>query len=127
MTTPGSHQSAVTSEYRSLHKYLYDRFADSVVLTFAEIEDLLGFTLPDAARLEQGWWANADPDSTSIPPVAVLDAGQQDCHPEATGTSRRIPAHVSLTPACRGCLPFRAEYVACAIGTGVRRRRDLGS
>jgi hypothetical protein len=31
-----------------------------VVLTFAEIEDLLGFTLPDLARLEGTWWAEAD-------------------------------------------------------------------
>jgi hypothetical protein len=46
---------------------LPDRYADSVVLTFAEIEDLLGFTLPDAARLEQGWWANADPDRAPSP------------------------------------------------------------
>jgi hypothetical protein len=67
MTTPGSHPFAATSEYRSLYKYLHDRYADSVVLTFAEIEDLLGFTLPDVARLEQGWWANADPDRTPSP------------------------------------------------------------
>jgi hypothetical protein len=67
MTTPDSQPIAVTSEYRSLHKYLHDRYADSVVLTFAEIEDLLGFTLPDAARVEPAWWADADPDSTPSP------------------------------------------------------------
>ena len=55
---------AVPAEYRSLHKYLHDRFANTVVLTFAEIEDLLGFTLPRLARLEPDWWANADADST---------------------------------------------------------------
>jgi hypothetical protein len=43
-------------EYRLLHKYLRDRFADRVVLTFAEIEDLLGFPLPPAARLQADWW-----------------------------------------------------------------------
>jgi hypothetical protein len=58
---------AVTSEYRPLHKYLHDRYADSVVLTFAEIEDLLGFTLPDVARVEQAWWADGDPDSAPSP------------------------------------------------------------
>lgn len=57
----------VPAEYLSLHKYLDDRYANTVVLTFAEIEDLLGFTLPDLARLQQGWWANADADS---PPSA---------------------------------------------------------
>lgn len=51
---------AVPREYLSLHKYLENRFADTVVLTFAQIEDLLGFALPDLARLQQEWWANAD-------------------------------------------------------------------
>jgi hypothetical protein len=50
----------VPAEYRLLHKYLDGRYADTVVLRFAEIEDLLGFALPDGARLEQDWWANTD-------------------------------------------------------------------
>jgi len=50
----------VPAEYRSLHTYLDGRYADTVVLRFAEIEDLLGFALPDAARLGQDWWANTD-------------------------------------------------------------------
>jgi len=45
--------------YHLLHVYLRDRFANRVVLTFAEIEDLLGFHLPDAARLEPVWWQTA--------------------------------------------------------------------
>ena len=57
--------SAVPAEYRSLHKYLKDRYADTVVLTFAEIEDLLGWVLPDLARRQQQWWANADTDAAS--------------------------------------------------------------
>lgn len=55
---------AVPREYLSLHKYLDRRFADTVVLTFAQIEDLLGFALPDPARAHQEWWANADATST---------------------------------------------------------------
>jgi hypothetical protein len=42
--------------YRPLHEYLRKRFADSVVLTFDQIEDLLGTTLPAEARNDQGWW-----------------------------------------------------------------------
>jgi hypothetical protein len=42
--------------YHLLHVYLRDRFANRVVLTFAEIEDLLGFHLPGAARLDAAWW-----------------------------------------------------------------------
>ena len=60
MTVPlSSVSSAVSSEYRSLHKYLNNRFADTVVLTFAQIESLLGFALPDMARLRLDWWASA--------------------------------------------------------------------
>lgn len=42
--------------YASLQKYLTARYADAVVLTFAQIEDLLGFALPGAARVEPAWW-----------------------------------------------------------------------
>jgi hypothetical protein len=58
------HRLTVPAEYLSLHKYLDDRYADTVVLTFSEIEDLLGFTLPELARIQQDWWANSNPQST---------------------------------------------------------------
>ena len=44
-----------------LHKYLNDRFADAVVLTFAEIEDLIGGELPALARQNAEWWTTPDP------------------------------------------------------------------
>src|SRR5215207_9281758 len=47
----------VPREYLPLHRYLENRFADTVVLTFGQIGDLLGFALPDQARQEQ-WWTN---------------------------------------------------------------------
>ena len=49
-------QEANACEYQSLYRYLRDRYANRVVLTFAEIEDLLGFSLPPPARFEDGWW-----------------------------------------------------------------------
>jgi len=48
---------ATSGQYLSLHLYLLNRYANRVVLTFSEIEDLLGFALPNRARLEAGWWA----------------------------------------------------------------------
>lgn len=51
---------AIPVEYRALHKYLSARFADTVVLTFAQIEDLLGSALPDLARRQPDWWADGD-------------------------------------------------------------------
>jgi hypothetical protein len=50
-----------TGEYRLLSKYLRDRYAARVVLTFAEIEDLLGFSLPEPARFQVEWWGDPDP------------------------------------------------------------------
>jgi hypothetical protein len=47
---------ATAGKYTLLHKYLENRYADTVVLTFAQIEDLLGFPLPEQARLQRGWW-----------------------------------------------------------------------
>ena len=65
---PRTSQSVdVPAEYRSLHKYLDGRYADTVVLRFAEIEDLLGSALPDQARLRQDWWADADADGEPSP------------------------------------------------------------
>ena len=53
--------TANAGEYQLLYKYLRDRYANRVVLTFAEIEDLLGFALPEAARFQREWWDGADP------------------------------------------------------------------
>ncbi len=55
----------IPSEYVSLHKYLANRYADMVVLTFSQLEDLLGFALPDSARTQQEWWTNTDSDKSS--------------------------------------------------------------
>jgi hypothetical protein len=49
----------VAGKYLLLYAYLQNRYADTVVLTFAQIESLLGFPLPDQARLNRQWWTNA--------------------------------------------------------------------
>ena len=50
--------------YRPLLKYLDQRFADTVVLTFSEIEAILGFPLPAEAGREEQWWVDGgDPPS----------------------------------------------------------------
>jgi hypothetical protein len=50
----------VHGRYAPLHEYLVNRYADSVVLTFAQIEDLLGGALPDTARARHEWWTSTD-------------------------------------------------------------------
>ena len=47
---------------RVLHKYLDERYADRVVLTFPQIESLLGFALPSEALTDPSWWNDATVD-----------------------------------------------------------------
>ena len=47
-------------QYHALYVYLRDRYADRVVLSFADIEALLGFALPEPARQARDWWAGPD-------------------------------------------------------------------
>jgi hypothetical protein len=63
MKSPGLF--VVPAEYLPLHKYLDGRYADTVVLTMAEIEDLLGNPLPEAARTDAAWWASTEADTPS--------------------------------------------------------------
>ena len=49
----------VRDGYLPLYTYLEHRYASIVVLTFEQIESLLGFALPAAARQEPGWWTSA--------------------------------------------------------------------
>jgi hypothetical protein len=57
----------VPAEYLPLHKYLDGRYADTVVLTLADIEALLGFALPEPARLQPAWWSNGDTETAPSP------------------------------------------------------------
>ena len=59
------HRPVMSGKYVSLYKYLDGRFADRVVLKFTEIEDLLGFALPELARLSEEWWTKPDTSSAS--------------------------------------------------------------
>ena len=46
----------------SLYTYLEHRYASNVVLTFDEMESLLGFALPAPARSERNWWTSPTDD-----------------------------------------------------------------
>ena len=49
----------VPREYQALYTYLEHRYASVVVLTFEQIEALLGFALPALACTEPEWWTAA--------------------------------------------------------------------
>ena len=71
----------VSAPYRVLFEYLEKRYANRVVLTFAEIEDLLGSALPPQARLDREWWTETE-----------VDAGHPQC------SDCWLLAHRSATP-----------------------------
>ena len=56
-------QRRMAGTYHALHTYLDRRYADMAVLTFDQIESLLGFALPDQARTDDGWWAGRGTDA----------------------------------------------------------------
>ena len=53
----------MSQAYLSLHAYLANRYSSVVVLTFAQIEDLLGSPLPASARQDPAWWNSDDHDN----------------------------------------------------------------
>jgi hypothetical protein len=55
----GGSAPRIPDEYRPLYTYLEHRYASLAVLTFEQIEALLGFALPPSARTERSWWTDA--------------------------------------------------------------------
>lgn len=64
------------SEYVPLHKYLDGRYADTVVLGLAQIEDLIGVSLPAAAHVDEQWWSNGDVAGASPQSLCWTQAGR---------------------------------------------------
>ena len=50
---------SVPVKYVALHKYLTERYADAVTMSFTQIEDVLGTELPAVARALPEWWTAA--------------------------------------------------------------------
>ena len=49
----------VSEKYKALAEYLYEKWERKIELTYAQIEDILGFNLPPTAyNLPQSYWAN---------------------------------------------------------------------
>ena len=69
---PEPDRVSISGKAAPLHKYLNERFADSVVLTFGEIEDLIGFALPERAGLSDDWWTAPAPDSIRLADAWIL-------------------------------------------------------
>jgi hypothetical protein len=51
-------RAAKRGKYAPLYVYLKQKQGALWRVNFAELEKLLGFTLPDSARIHRPWWAN---------------------------------------------------------------------
>ena len=56
ITLPGEARPPVPAAYMPLYTYLDRRYAGTVVLTFEQIEALLGFAPPSPAFADAEWW-----------------------------------------------------------------------
>ena len=63
-----------TNKYDPLRDYLKAQKHDEVVLSFEEIEAILGFALPRAAQRAE-WWFDDSPEHPKLQRQAVRDAG----------------------------------------------------
>jgi hypothetical protein len=52
--------SGISKTFLALHEHLKNRYADVVVLTFGQLEDVIGSPLPRPARLDLRWWNGDD-------------------------------------------------------------------
>jgi len=50
----------MSGKYRGLYEYLERRYANTVALSFVQMEDLIGFALPPEARTDPTWWTGTD-------------------------------------------------------------------
>jgi len=73
-TTVEQSKPHVPREYQGLYTYLEQRYASVVVLTFAQIEALNGFSLPILARTEREWWTESV--TTAVHSAAWTGAGR---------------------------------------------------
>ena len=49
------------SKYKALSEFLYESWEKRIVLSYAELENILGFSLPTSAHnLPQSYWANTE-------------------------------------------------------------------
>ena len=49
------------SKYKALSEFLYERWEKRILLSYDQLEDILGFSLPASAHtLPQSYWANTE-------------------------------------------------------------------
>ena len=95
-------EAASRGKYAPLYRYLSVRPGSPWRTTFVEIEAILGFDLPDSARLYRPWWSNQKRDGGHSHALAWRAAGwktrQVDLEAE-TLVNSSMPRKSSVLPA----------------------------
>jgi hypothetical protein len=64
----------IENKFNPLRDHLMAQKADELVLTYDDIEDILGFALPRAAQRAE-WWFDDTPEHPKLQRIAVREAG----------------------------------------------------
>jgi hypothetical protein len=110
------------SKYQPLTERLTGHTADEWRASFAEIEDLLGFPLPKAARTSRSWWIGPHRPHTRAWMTSGWEVGELD-PPGGVVTFRRPVSEAALqTPPPKvQPLPMRVAAEGASIRSRARR------
>ena len=109
------------SKYKPLSERLSRHKADRWSASFAELEEVLGFPLPKAARDQNAWWRGGDA-GASTSPVAPAAEVETEVAPDATsGSSMK---RVLPTAVVGGAAALLAGGVAVLAGFLARRKGE---
>ena len=110
-------------KYRPLERYFEKAVrTQPVTLTFAEIEHILGDSLPPSASKHEAFWANNA--KRHVHAAAWLDTGWrvQSVGSDAQGCHFRLPA---MTPLPGGLETVQQQWMAARVQCLVRQRRQV--
>lgn len=61
-------------KYYPLYRYLQQQESEKVIISFSQIEEIIGTALPNSAYKHQAWWGNTR-SGTYVQSAAWLEAG----------------------------------------------------
>ncbi len=107
-----NHERAARSKYHLLYEHLCGLQAEEWQVTFAEIETIVGFSLPASAHKRRAWWANQR-DITSRPQALAWTAAgwktaEVDMHTKTLVFRRMNGVQPRLQPTVDEILPARS-------------------
>jgi hypothetical protein len=106
------------SKYESLAKFLASSNASELVMTFTQLEQILGAPLPTSARTHRPWWANSA--HGHVQSKGWLDAGYESQQVDLQGeklTFKKIESNPATPSAAAQSKSGRHPLIGWAVGT----------